>query len=211
MTETEHKSPQTHIRWICSNCDFETARSRPGSHHELENEEKSESCPQCGKSSPYAPYPAIHDVIQMQRVNGVLPEGDDTTVTGESVEDALNGYEIGPEMARRDPSIHDSEAPSECHCDWCGDMIHEGDSVTAYAFERATPPDEPRDGWGLHEVYCENCDVSELLLGGVATDDVVVHGFIERWGDMYTLEDTVVIDRKDMGEDVDFTKGRESQ
>jgi hypothetical protein len=199
---SDHKRPQTHIRWVCEQCEYDTARPRPESPTELMSEAESDTCPQCGDSTHYFPFPLIHTKIQMDLHDGSLNGFERATRSGETIEDALNGHEVGTELAERDGFTAPADRASRCMCDWCNTSIEAGESVTAYAYRH--PDHEDPDGWALHELYCERCDVAKLLLGGEVTDDVLVHAHISEWGDMLTIEDTAVIDRQRMGESLYF-------
>lgn len=203
MTETDTKTPQTHIRWLCSECEYEDTRERPSSVMKLKSEVEASTCPQCDGSSTFVPFPFLHNKIQKSRSDGQLANVQPTTVSGETVEDALNGHEVGTHLSQGHQMVDPPDDPHACVCDWCESAIYPDETATAFAYRH--PKHDDPDGWTLYELYCEECDVASLLLGGSLTDDVIVHGHISQWGYMFTLTDTAVIHRRRIGESIELT------
>lgn len=192
-------SPHDVMRWSCQNCETDQFYDRPDSLTELQDEMDDRVCPVCGADEFNPAVAVMTQLFRMMNETGNLLF---TGTPGEDPTEALDQTEVGTHISQGHPILDPPEDPHSCVCDWCGDEMDAGQMITAMAF-RHPETDQP-DTWVLYELYCDDCDIDRLLYGSVFSHDVLLHGFLDQHGEMYTVTDLAVIEESPPGEKIDL-------
>lgn len=180
------------MRWFCAACETWDDHPWPTSYEAVQSQLDEYACGTCGATDVFLPWRMAFTEMQLSVAedNREMP-GEH----GETVAEALDESELG---TAGDPEARLEYEDNTCVCDRCDAVVDPGTYVTGYAFQNPKIHDE--DEWVLFEIYCEECDISTLIMGSDVTIDVLVHARVDEWGELYMFADVAEIERVGTGD-----------